>query len=417
MLGFCTLARHRLATLLEKVQDRPAASLAASRDLLTRSLVAVSLGTIAYLFAQILMFRYGRDQGIYAIVADAMLRGGMPYRDAWDFKPPGIFLVYALTRAVFGRGQWAHPPRRGRSASPRWSARSSILRAASSATGASASSAARSRCSCTRSSSSGTRRSPSRSAACSPPGRSFSPRSSPSERDRPRAQQTARRLGRRRRALRFAGFSKPPLGGGALRVRHLRRRFAPRQKNAAPRSRAMRARARLVHGGGGAMSSCSAPLWFVARGALARALRNALRLHPALHQLGWDGATVPGMIYLAVDEWLVTSRAPTRRRPRGAHLPPLARANAKACCTCSASFVQLVGVAMQGKFFPYHYGASLLLGGLLAGLGAFKLWRARSPGLARRRRFRALVTSSFFARAPRATPQTDSRRAAWRGKR
>ena len=68
--------------------------------------MAVSLGTIAYLFVQILMFRYGRDQGIYATVADAILRGGMPYRDAWDFKPPGIYVVYAMARAVFGSGQW-----------------------------------------------------------------------------------------------------------------------------------------------------------------------------------------------------------------------------------------------------------------------------------------------------------------------
>ena len=68
--------------------------------------MTVALGTIAYLFVQILMFRYGRDQGIYATVADTMLRGGMPYRDAWDFKPPGIYVVYAMTRAVFGSGQW-----------------------------------------------------------------------------------------------------------------------------------------------------------------------------------------------------------------------------------------------------------------------------------------------------------------------
>ncbi|HWZ87501.1 MAG TPA: hypothetical protein VNW92_01590, partial [Polyangiaceae bacterium] len=33
------------------------------------------------------------------------------------------------------------------------------------------------------------------------------------------------------------------------------------------------------------------------------------------------------------------------------------------------------GVAMQGKFFPYHYAASLQLIGFLAGLGLYKLWR------------------------------------------
>ena len=43
--------------------------------------------------------------------------------------------------------------------------------------------------------------------------------------------------------------------------------------------------------------------------------------------------------------------------------------------------IQLAGVTMQGKFFPYHYGASLLLGAFLAGLGAYKLWqRALAKG-------------------------------------
>src|SRR5207247_8584808 len=41
-------------------------------------------------------------RGIYAMVAHALTRGGMPYRDAWDFKPPGIFLVHAGARVVFG---------------------------------------------------------------------------------------------------------------------------------------------------------------------------------------------------------------------------------------------------------------------------------------------------------------------------
>ena len=75
---------------------------------------------IAFLLAQLLCFGYGRDQGIYAVVARAMLDGGMPYRDAWDFKPPGIFLIYALARALFGEAQARHPHRSRRSAWSRW---------------------------------------------------------------------------------------------------------------------------------------------------------------------------------------------------------------------------------------------------------------------------------------------------------
>ena len=33
---------------------------------------------------QILLFGFGRDQGIYAVVGDSMLSGKMPYRDAWE---------------------------------------------------------------------------------------------------------------------------------------------------------------------------------------------------------------------------------------------------------------------------------------------------------------------------------------------
>src|SRR5215207_3310256 len=51
----------------------------------------------------ILLYSFGRDQGIYAVVADTILKGGMPYRDAWDFKPPGIFLTYAFAQGVFGK--------------------------------------------------------------------------------------------------------------------------------------------------------------------------------------------------------------------------------------------------------------------------------------------------------------------------
>ncbi|MET0592315.1 MAG: glycosyltransferase family 39 protein, partial [Polyangiaceae bacterium] len=72
---------------------------------LTQALLVACLAGIAYLFLQIAMFRYGRDQGIYAMVAESIRQGGMPYRDAWDFKPPGIFAVFALARALFGASE------------------------------------------------------------------------------------------------------------------------------------------------------------------------------------------------------------------------------------------------------------------------------------------------------------------------
>ncbi len=48
-------------------------------------------------------FSWGRDQSIYALIGDAILSGKSPYRDLWDFKPPGVFFVYAAAEALFGR--------------------------------------------------------------------------------------------------------------------------------------------------------------------------------------------------------------------------------------------------------------------------------------------------------------------------
>jgi hypothetical protein len=41
----------------------------------------------------------GGDQGLYAYVGQAILRGELPYRDAWDQKPPAIHYTYA---ALYG---------------------------------------------------------------------------------------------------------------------------------------------------------------------------------------------------------------------------------------------------------------------------------------------------------------------------
>src|SRR5262245_49611640 len=50
---------------------------------------------------------FGWDQGIMASVGDTIVRGGMPYRDAWDMKGPLAFYGYALAQWIFGRNMWA----------------------------------------------------------------------------------------------------------------------------------------------------------------------------------------------------------------------------------------------------------------------------------------------------------------------
>lgn len=45
----------------------------------------------------------GRDYGFYAYIGDQILHGRLPYRDAWESKPPAIFYLNSLA-LVLGRG-------------------------------------------------------------------------------------------------------------------------------------------------------------------------------------------------------------------------------------------------------------------------------------------------------------------------
>ena len=69
----------------------------------------------------------GADQGLYAYAGERILTGGLPYRDAWDQKPPAVHLSYALMRAIVPRD--AAVPR----ASLGWSVPSAAITACSTA--------------------------------------------------------------------------------------------------------------------------------------------------------------------------------------------------------------------------------------------------------------------------------------------
>lgn len=45
----------------------------------------------------------GADQGLYAYVGDRIAAGELPYRDAWDQKPPAIHYTYAMLRSIWPR--------------------------------------------------------------------------------------------------------------------------------------------------------------------------------------------------------------------------------------------------------------------------------------------------------------------------
>ncbi|HEY1375967.1 MAG TPA: glycosyltransferase family 39 protein [Gemmataceae bacterium] len=47
---------------------------------------------------------FERDEGEYAYIARHWLRGEVPYRDAFDQKPPGVFVAYAVIETLIGSG-------------------------------------------------------------------------------------------------------------------------------------------------------------------------------------------------------------------------------------------------------------------------------------------------------------------------
>ena len=73
-----------------------------SRPVKAGSIAIVLIGILVGLPS--LAYPYGRDQGIFGVVANSILEGGLPYRDVFDIKPPAIFYTYAVIQTVFGSG-------------------------------------------------------------------------------------------------------------------------------------------------------------------------------------------------------------------------------------------------------------------------------------------------------------------------
>jgi hypothetical protein len=74
---------------------------------LGRVAVAIIGGVVGLWAICSLWWPYGWDHGCFSFVADTILHGGVPYRDAWDFKGPLTFFVFTLLQAIFGTQMWA----------------------------------------------------------------------------------------------------------------------------------------------------------------------------------------------------------------------------------------------------------------------------------------------------------------------
>ncbi len=82
--------------------ERAAVRTFASRvDVYTLTLAA-ALAVVAFIRLRLLAVPFERDEGEYAYVGSLILHGGLPYRDAYNMKLPGVYGMYSLIIAAFG---------------------------------------------------------------------------------------------------------------------------------------------------------------------------------------------------------------------------------------------------------------------------------------------------------------------------
>ncbi len=340
-----------------------------------KALALTGVLVIAASATLVLTFDHGRDQSIYALVAREMLAGGAPYRDAFDFKPPGIFFVYAATRAVFGASQWGI---RVVEVAAMLLVALGLVRLAHRWTG---------------------------SRAVGLLGAAIASQihaqldfwhtAQPETFGAPltiwglilatRAHDATRARARRAALLGMGAcfgaalLMKPPLGGvGALLVGALAlHELASARRDARPiRWRGLLEMASLSLAG--ALTPLALTLsYFGAKGALGDLHEVLFVFTPHYTKVSWQDVSVLSMAFYGFEEWLTTYSSTLL-----AGLIALAIFGAKGGervlvgAVLGAIFVHVAGIVMQGKFFPYHWGATFPLTACVAALGLAKAWRA-----------------------------------------
>ena len=314
----------------------------------------------------ILLYSFGRDQGIYAVVADTILKGGMPYRDAWDFKPPGIFLTYAFAQGVFGKSMLSirlleviglvatvfglqrlgqvffDKPKAGLVAG----AVAALVHAQLEFW------------------------------------HTAQPETFGGYLTIAGLVVVTLEVGSSRRWLvplatgalfGLCALYKPPLGGGILVCGAYL--LAREQSHVARLPRVVKTAALL--GAGFAAPIALVLLWIAARGAWPAFWWTFNEFVPGYTKLNWGDAHAPGMLYHAIVESFAKFSALHAFGVIAAvAMAPLhGREREGIFLVLGVIAIQITGITMQGKFFPYHYAATLLMVSFLAGLGIYKLFR------------------------------------------
>lgn len=353
-----------------------------SDPLLRRVVLALCVIVIAASMALVLTFGHGRDQSIYALVAREVLAGGMPYRDAFDFKPPGIFVVYAAARAVFGADPIA--------------IRLLEIGAMAASVAALVRLGRRELCA------------PlvgwvAAALACAIHAQlDFWHTAQPESFGEPLglwalvlAAAAGREAAPRRRAgwlvlagalLGVGGLMKPPLAGAGPVVAALAAwlRDVEHREGWSTKERARQAAVPfLLVGLGGAIPIVLCVAVFAARGALDDMHEVLFVFTPQYTRISWRDVEATAMLWRGLTEWLtVYSSALLGGLVLAAALPWPQRGRPVLVAALAICLVHVVGVAMQAKFFPYHWGATFAPTALVAATG----WVAMLESATRRHR-------------------------------
>lgn len=327
--------------------------------------------TISLSLVQVLAFSFGRDQGIYGVVAEGILRGQVPYRDLWDFKPPGIFFIYAGSFALFGKSMLA----------PRLIEVVFLFGAVL-----------------------GLRRLggvffQSRTAGLLAGAiyvlvhaqldfwHTGQPESFAGPLTIYALVVTTHDWGRKRRPLAWIAVGllfglafvlKPPFGGGAIACAYYLSAHRRREGASLPRAFIPF----LWIGLASLIPILITGAWFWYKGGWPALSWTLFEFAPGYTELSWVNRSAGGMFFLALSEgFFGYSSLLAFGVVAAASIHPRAQGEREAFMLILGVLAfQFVGIAIQGKFFQYHFGASVPLIALIAAQGYLKLWRRIALG-------------------------------------
>lgn len=336
-------------------------------------LAIAGAGLVGFLLFHLALFRFGMDQAIFAVVGDGLLQGELPYRDRWELRTPGIYGLYAAAQLLFGKHVMAI---RGLEVAALlslflafpWYSRRFFTTTVPGFVGALLATVIHVELEYWHTAQSETFGGVvlvwAVLLATTPPG------------------------GRRQAAawvgagalFAFAALLKPPLGGGfvlSLGLLVLSRWRA--SKGSPPGAAEARALLRpiVAFSLGGALVAGGFLLPYVASGSLGDLVWTYCDVAPGYVASGARSLDLSAGFYRAVK--LVLFNFSPYLLPGlvlWAWLPPLSRREHEGVLYLLAAVVpQLLGVALQGKFYPYHCGGMIHLVALWSALGFFKLWQ------------------------------------------